>query len=254
MKTLLFISVMLVYTGHLPAYAEQAPWQLWKKNSLQSVSFRPVLLAKNPIDNSVDKPLIEIKATVTVNSSIAGFLLFMENVSNTPNWLSNASESELLEQFSISESIFYVKIDHIWPLSPRILILHSTYRQNEDLSVDIFIRDAVLEVGGSAKTLKIENLARFLRVKIHSAYWKITPKLALGKDGQKNINNLLIEYHVIADGRGDIPKWLADHLALKSIWQTMGNIRQQLPAQKWQQQSINGITELIKTPKAPLKK
>jgi hypothetical protein len=39
--------------------------------------------------------LTEIKVTALVNSSLSGFLLFLEDVNNTPTWLTNASSSKL---------------------------------------------------------------------------------------------------------------------------------------------------------------
>ncbi len=58
------------------------------------------------------------------------------------------------------------------------------------------------------------------------------------------LQTISIEYQFIADGHGSIPQWLADHLALKSVWKSMRNIRRQLPDKKWQQKKVSGITEI----------
>jgi len=224
----------------------QNPWQLWKDNSQQSVSYRPAVIEKgNNTDNhSVAHQLIEIKATAKVYSSISGFLTFIQDVDNTPNWLVNASNSKVIKQYSIRENSFYITLAKIWPLQARILLLHSTYWQNADLSVEIKLTD---DLNNNTDYLTEIDVKEYLPVKIHSAHWKITPTLVVSDDKTKTA--LLIEYVFIADGRGDTPKWLADHLALKSIWKSMKNIRRLLPDEQWQhQQAILGITELTAMP------
>ncbi len=236
MKKLTLCTALLFYACQHCANAAEIPWKLWKKNSLQSVSYRPAI-----IDGNIDKRLIEIRATATVHSSISGFLFFLQNVKNTPNWLVNASESKIIKQYSAKENSFYIKLTKIWPLQSRILMLYSIYWQNDDLSVEIKLTDAVNveEYMLSA----VSNLKDYLPVKTHSAHWKIIPKRS--KDEGTDI---AIEYIFIVDGRGDTPKWLADHFSLKSIWKSMRNIRRQLPEEKWQQQTIKGITELSVIP------
>ena len=219
-------------------YAAEIPWKLWKKNSSQSVSYRPTT-----IDNQANKNLIEIRATATVHSSISGFLLFLQDVNNTPNWLVNASKSKIIKQYSTKESSFYIKLTQIWPLKPRILMLNSRYWQNDDLSVEINLTDAKPALADDFISLVISNLDDFLQIITHSAHWTITPQLS-----EDESSEIFIEYIFIADGRGETPKWLADHLALKSIWKSMRNIRRQLPRDKWQQQTIKDITELTVIP------
>jgi hypothetical protein len=236
-KSSIFIALLLLSSLQFSS-AEQVPWKLWKKNSSQSVSYRPAI-----INNKIDKKLIEIRASATVNSSMSGFLLFLQDANNTQHWLVNASESKIIKHYSVKENSFYIKLSQIWPLRPRILILHSSYWQNDDLSIEIKLTDAEPILLKETMPLAIDHLEEFLQVKTHSAQWKIIPK-----QSEDEGNEIFIEYVFIADGRGDTPKWLADHLALKSIWKSMRNIRRQLPKEKWQQKIIKGITELSVIP------
>lgn len=234
MKKASFLIILLLFSCLHLSYAAQVPWKLWNKNSSQSVSYRPAI-----INDQTDDKLIEIKATATVHSSISGFLLFLQDVNNTQNWLINASESKILKQYSAKESSFYIKLTQIWPLEARILMLKSTYWQNDDLSVEIKLTDVESALVDDLMSLAINDLDDYLQIKTHRAHWKIIPKQSEDEDSE-----IFIEYIFIADGRGDTPKWLADHLALKSIWKSMRNIRRQLPKEKWQHQTIKGITEL----------
>lgn len=247
MKSILIVIALFFYCSQPLANDSEVnisenQWKLWKKHSSQSVSYRPITIA--------GKQLIEIRATATVNSTISGFLLFIQEVSNTPNWLVNASESKIIKRYSAKENSFYIKLTKIWPLKPRILMLHSTYWQNNDLSIEIKLTDVNSRLAEESLLLNNIQLADYLQVKTYGAHWKITPKSQVANDksrylAEKHQAEITIEYIFIADGRGDTPKWLADHLALKSIWKTMRNIRRQLPDKKWQQKSIEGITELV---------
>jgi len=235
-KNFTLLLTLLLCSSQSFANASEKPWKLWKKNSSQSVSYRTVIL-----DGTIEKKLIEIKATVRVRSNMSAFLAFLQDVDNTQNWLINASESKIIEQYSTKESSFYIKLTKIWPLQPRILMLHSAYWQNDDLSVEIQLSDAISVEDSMFSS--VVNFDDYLQVKIHSAHWKITPKRLKGNDTE-----IFIEYIFIADGRGDTPKWLADHFSLKSIWKSMRNIRRQLPQEKWQQQNVKGISELSTIP------
>lgn len=243
----LLLCASQVCTAQYFAIVSEVPWKTWKKNSSQRVDYRPVRI--DDADNdTTGRQLIEIRATAKVDSSISGFLRFIQDVDNTPKWLVNASESKIIKQYSKTENSFYITLSKIWPLQARILILHSTYWQNTDLSVEINLEDASRPIDGQKKYLEKVDIGDYLPVSTHSAHWKITPKLIVGDDKLINQTEITIEYIFIADGRGDTPKWLADHLALKSIWKSMRNIRRLLPKEKWQQQTIKGITELTVIP------
>jgi len=196
------------------------PWKTWKQYKNLSVSSRI---------STIDK-LIEIKATALVNSSLSGFLLFLQDVNNTPAWLTNASNSKVVKHLSPTEHIFTVNFSAIWPLKARHLQLHSHYWQNSDLSVEIQLKDDF--------SVDIEH-SNAVRVKFYEGHWLLTPRL--NNELQKQ---LIIEYTFTADSGGEIPKWLADQLALKSILKSMKKIILQLPYPKWQRQTIPGITEL----------
>ncbi|PKI17648.1 hypothetical protein [Colwellia sp. 12G3] len=236
MKIFTLATVLLFYVLLSVANASENPWKLWKKNSSQSVSYRPAIIKGN-----INTTLIEIKATAVVHSSISGFMLFLQDVDNTRHWLVNASESKIIKQYSATENNFYIKLTKIWPLQARILILNSVYWQNDDLSVEIKLTDAVNVE--DYMLAAVRDLKDYLQVKTHRAHWTIMPKQSEAKG-----SDIAIEYIFIADGRGDTPKWLADHLALKSIWKSMRNIRRQLPREKWQQQTVKGITEYAVIP------
>jgi hypothetical protein len=144
--------------------------------------------------------------------------------------LANVKNSKTLKKLSATEQIFTIDFSAIWPLKPRYLQLNSHFWQNSDLSVQIELEDDFSSY--------IEN-SNAVRVTLHKGQWLITPQLSSSKQKQ-----LIIEYTFIADNGGDIPRWLADQLALKSILKSMKKLSILLPQPKWQKQSIAGIDEL----------
>lgn len=107
--------------------ANTVNWKVWKQQESLSISSR-----QSSIEN-----LTEIKATAVVKSSLSGFLLFIQDVDNTPKWLTNAYQSQIINVISTNEHIFTVNFSAIWPLKARHLQLHSTFWQKKDLSVEI---------------------------------------------------------------------------------------------------------------------
>jgi len=202
----------------------ELPWKKWQKTNTLSVSYRPTKNAS----------LIEIKASATVKSNIAGFLLFIQDVENTPKWLANATSSKVLEQISIDENIFTVNFSGFLFVKPRKIIVRSHYWQNNDLSVEISVQSENILNQNNDNDSKNTVIAH-----IHSAHWVLTP--FIDKSNQKQLN---IEYSFIADSGGDMPEWLTQHMALKLIWKTMKNIMRQLPKSHWQQKSLSNIKEL----------
>jgi len=207
-------------TVHANSLTPELPWKKWKQSTRLSVSSRI---------STIDQ-LTEIKATALVNSSLSGFLLFLQDVNNTPAWLTNASDSKIVKHISTTEHIFTVSFSAIWPLKPRHLQLHSHYWQNKDLSVEIQLKDDF--------SVEVEH-SDAVRVKLYEGHWLLTP--TLNNQQQKQ---LIIEYTFIAESGGELPKWFADQLALKSILKSMKKLSLLLPKSKWQQQAIPGITEL----------
>ncbi len=235
---ILVVSTGLLLNEAFAASQEQAQWTLWRNNEQLKVSYRNI---HRPQLSSKTK-LLEIKASAYVTSSISGFLLFIQDIDNISAWLDNADKGQLINQFSENKNQFYIHFAGLWPIKPRLLVLRSHYWQKPDLSVEIKLTD-----DNSFQSNNIQApYSDAIRIHIHRAHWRISPQLSI--DGQQT---LFIEYQFIADAGGKVPQWLANHFALKSIWQTMENITRLLPSSQWQQHTITGIEEITPEPTSP---
>ncbi len=198
-------------------------WQIWAEKQNITVSYR----------TDISTQLKEIKASIIVDSTLSAFLLFLQDINNTPNWLVNAQQNSLIKQPAENEHIFTIAFAKIWPFKKRLLSVHSIYWQNKDLSVEIALSEY------KKQRISIKTLEEFVLITLYKAHWKITPKLT-----PQGKTQLYIDYTFIADGAGNSPTWLANHFTLKSIYKSMKNLKAQLPNSVYQKQTLPSIIEL----------
>jgi hypothetical protein len=190
-------------------------WKTWKQNNNIHVTYH----------KSKNSPLIEIKVNATMQSSLSGFLLFIQDTKNMPIWLNNAESSQVLEHISAQENIFVVNFKSFWPVSERYMIINSSHWQNDDLSVEIEVENVNDETYFQNDMIKIEVL---------KAHWLIEPA---------DNGNINVTYTVIADPKGIIPHWIVKRISLNSLWKTMNNMYEQLPLSNWQTHTLPYIIE-----------
>ncbi|WP_448555508.1 START domain-containing protein [Thalassotalea montiporae] len=198
-------------------------WQLVRtSDAIKVYTAKPAKFQKQ----NENKHLAHIRAELTVRSSLSGFLLFLQDYDNIPNWLDNAYHSELISQESPTRNIFITYFEGIWPVKPRDMVIDTEFTQQPDLSINIDVKDASNEIPLSND---------IVRVSVLHANWLIKPIERLGY--------IHIAYEFSVDPNGAIPVWLVNQMTVNSVWQTMRNIEQQLPASQWQQFHINSIKE-----------
>lgn len=197
---------------------ELLPWKTWKEDASMKVSYRA----------SQYDGLMEINASAKAQSSLAGFLFFIDNYPNIPRWLDNAKSANLIKQISTTENIFVTRFHGFWPVDAREMVTHSRFWQNADLSVEIKAEDA---------SEALDKSSEIIRMRLYKAHWKITPITS---------QQIHINYTFVVDPQGHIPQWLSKKVTLKGVWRTLKNIQQQLPAEKWQQLKRDDIKEFTK--------
>lgn len=194
-------------------------WTLWKSDNRQSVSYR----------KSETSALVEIKAQAQFDSSISGFLLFIQDTENIPNWLDNLQYSIVIKQFSAQENLFVNKFKGFLMVSDRDMAVRSRYWQNLDGSVEIAVSDAGTEVELTKNTIRMEVI---------NAHWTIKP---IANTSDKPL--IEIEYVFTVDPKGDLPMWIHKGASLSGIWKTLNNLQKQLPQSLWQHKRLANIVE-----------
>lgn len=190
-------------------------WRLWRESQALTLHYR----------GFTNTPLIEIKVQARFTSSLAGFLLFLQDYPMIPNWLERAESSTLIRQETDTENLFITRFKGVWPVSKREMIIRSRYWQNPDLSVELKAQDASHELG---KTNDI------IRIKLIRSHWMLKPV----SDGR-----LLVSHTMMADPKGTLPIWLVNQVSLRSMWASLRAMQQQLPLSPWQSMTIPWIQE-----------
>jgi hypothetical protein len=208
--------ILLLLLSNYVQANDFSSWNIWKKNSELSVFYRA----------SQYDDVIEIKAQAKVNSSLAGFIYFIEDFKQAPHWLDNVESAVCIRKISSNEIVFITQFKGLWPISAREIVAHSRYWQNEDLSIEIAVKDA---------SNIIENTQDVIRMHVFSAHWTIVPMA---------VDRIAITYQFLVDPKGNIPLWLIKPITLNGIWTTLHNIQSQLPRNKWQRQVNDDIQEI----------
>lgn len=215
------ISLLLAFVFPLYSFASQSNvleetiWTTWKEND-------DIKIVYHKTKNS---PLIEIKVNATIKSTLSGFLLFILDTDNIPQWLTKASSSQVLESYSPQENLFITYFESYWPVSERYMLVNSRHWQNDDLSLEIEVQDVHDKEYLDHDKIKIE---------IIKAHWRIEPT---------ENNHINITYTIIADPKGVIPFWLTKRISLNGLWKTMENMHAQLPISTWQMHQLPDIVE-----------
>lgn len=195
--------------------SKNEPWQVWRQDAELKVSYR----------TSQYNDLLEIKAQAQVASSLAGFMYFLEDLALLPVWLDNAESAKIINQITANENIFITRFKGLWPVSAREMVVHSHYWQNDNLSVEIAVKDASDSIIATKNTIRMQVL---------KAHWLVVPT---------KTSQIEISYQFIVDPKGNIPQWLTKPMTLNGIWTTLNNIREQLPNSPGQQKSRADIQE-----------
>ncbi|WP_143047952.1 SRPBCC family protein [Thalassotalea agarivorans] len=193
-------------------------WEIHKKNKHASVAFRP---------SEFDK-LIEVQAQFTIDSTLSGFLLFLQDTDHIPNWVASARKSHLVEQHTPTKNSFLTTFDTLWPFSNRYMYVDSDIVQNQDLSIEINVRNSKHPI---PKHIDVESLTA---IDVKRAKWIVKPT---------SDKKLAITYQIVADPGGVVPYWLSNKFALNNMWRSIVSIQQQLPQSRWQQHRHSALIE-----------
>ncbi len=217
-RILIFITFFTSpFTYSLENYLQASDWILWKNSADIEIYYQTI----------PDTNLIRVKAKLEVESSLSGFLLFIQDIENLPSWLENAYKSKIIKQINVNENLFITYFYGLWPIEPRNTVMKTRIIQNDDLSIDIFSEDASDEV---------PQVPNSIRMKVLEAHWHL-----VAITDEKKIR---IEYFIAVDPKGDIPTQLFKDVTLDAMFKTVFNIKQQLPYSRWQNFDLQNIREV----------
>ena len=196
----LLLSWLVCFSVAVAADATQ--WQQYKTVGATSVEYR----------YNTDK-LLEVRAQTEVNATTAAFLHLLEDTANISKWAANTEKAQLLGQPDANTHIVHTYFTAIWPVSKRDMVTQSVWQQDAGSGVLTMV---VTDMGQHYPAVK-----GYVRMQQVEGRWTLTP-LAAGR--------LKIQYQGQADPAGQLPHFIGDKVALKSVLKTFQQLQQVLPA------------------------
>ena len=185
---------------------ENSPWKTWRKTAYIQINQRSVHASN----------LIEIKATISLNTTAQNFLLFLNNIQQHSLWFDRVKQSKQVLN-SQGETILLYEFNKLLFSKKRQMAVKYETQQQSPTSVLITIED-------QSKQLALSLLfSDAIVMQVHQAHWKITEKTF------NNIPSTLVTYQFIIDPKGSTPAWLANKFLLKSTLRTLQNIHNEFP-------------------------
>jgi hypothetical protein len=184
----------LVYSCSLTGYA----WELNKDDDGIQIYTRTV----------EGQQLNEFKGVVTINHSIDALGTFFTDFDNLANWVYNCKKAELVKKIGDSEFFVHFITGNPWPVKDREFVLHYTIEQTRNSSA------VTLRFTGESTINKQGKNS--IHMKDIVGYWHFTP---IGTRQTK------VEYQVLADPAGTVPKWLVNQVIVDTPYYTLRNLR-----------------------------
>jgi hypothetical protein len=153
LKFIILMFLILAFTS--PLYAAEYPWQLKKTTEGISVYTRKV----------EGSPILEFKATVTVDAPLAKIIPIFEDVKGLASWYYQCVHSELVNDQGPQDKIIYIVLHFPWPVTERDTVFmrsKSTDEKNLNISYSIQALPTLIPVRkGKIRVLMIHSLWRF---------------------------------------------------------------------------------------------
>ncbi len=175
----------------------------------------------------------EVLAETAVKTRLSAFVALLNDLDANPKWVTHSKGVVLLEKPSATSDLIYTQFDLPWPARDRDMVTLSRWMQDEHGVLYLTLEDA---------GHRVPPQGGFVRMKHVSGQWSLSP----GEDGQ-----VQIRYQGHADPAGDLPHWLVNDMAAKSLFETFQQLRRQLAKPQYQQRRYGFVVEPEQIPISP---
>ncbi|GHG07583.1 hypothetical protein [Thalassotalea marina] len=173
-------------------------WQLWRSNNNYSVHFAQTDISA----------INALKANIKLNTSIEKFYQFLNLEDNVLSWLDRASKVDIT-QIDNKQSIITTYFDGFFVVSPRVMSAKSTITLHSSSTMKIAVENSPFTPPDDTIAMTMEF-----------GCWSII------KTSEHTIS---VSYQFLANPNGDLPNWMVNNLAKKSLWKSLENLHRQFP-------------------------
>lgn len=153
----------------------------------------------------------QVKAQVTIGSTIDEFYQLVSDPKQAPSWLDKVNHSELLASTDPKTFIVLTQFAGFWPVSAREMITKTIVIEKSPQNLLLVV---------SALNSYMPANKGFVRVKKVDVSWQAN---------YDNNDNLVVTYTSYFEPGGNIPTWLSNKLALSSLKTSLQNLQQLKP-------------------------
>ncbi len=182
-------------------HAAQDPWQL-----RQSKGGIPIYTRK-----VAGSPILEYKATVTINVPMSQAISLFEDEKQIPRWYFQCVHSELVETDGPNQKIIYLVLHMPWPVASRDFVFK---RSRTDDAADKMITYTL-----TALPTRLAPVKGLVRVKSIESIWRF-------KSISPNQTEFYFQQHT--DPAGSIPYSIINQLAVQTPFYSLKNFRKLL--------------------------
>jgi len=148
------------------------------------------------------------KAVTIVKATTAQLVAVLNDVEAYPEWMSDLSYAEVLDEISENERYYYFEVDAPWPVSNRDNVVH--YELEEDPTTNGY----KITVTGMPEYLP--EKPDIVRITKSAGTWLIIPR----ENGESEI---VFEYS--ADPGGKLPAWAINIFIVDGPFKTLSNLK-----------------------------
>jgi len=184
-----------------PSYCEDNPWQL-NQNKLGI----PVYTRK-----IAGSPILEYKASITINAPIEAALKLFEDEAQIPRWYFQCVHSQLLKNEDPDHKVIYLVLHFPWPVAARDFIFRRSRSDDPKTGIVSYSLTALPD--------KLPQVKGIIRVQSIKSIWIFTPL-------PHNQTEVFFQQHT--DPGGSIPPAIINKICIETPYYSLMNFRRLL--------------------------
>lgn len=153
-------------------------------------------------------PFKEIKAVVTIESSLNSIVGALTDYDNYKNWVYSTSKSKMVKKINEREFLAYHYIDAPWPVNDRDVVMHIALSQDP--------KTFKTTVHSTSQHNYLKSVENVVRVKNNVAIWELQP---IAK------NKVECTYYLKSDPGGNIPAWILNMFISEGPYESIKKLK-----------------------------
>ena len=155
--------------------------------------------------------IVPLKAVVTIPGTIEEVSLVLEDIPRRGEWISNFSQSVLLERTNDYDQTEYLCVNVPWPARNRTALIRARITVADNLGRATIAAESV-------DSHLADKLPKLVRAKVYASTFEMT----------QMAGNVEVVALVFIDPCGSIPKWIVNYFTQRAARATLAGLRRQV--------------------------